>query len=68
MNTFRLESVPAGLVSDQSFRAALGVSESGLRVLIKLGRIPEPIRLRGRCYWRPDDVSFYVEQCLHHQS
>jgi hypothetical protein len=62
MITFRLESLPGGLVPAKSFRAALGVSESGLRALIDRGRIPKPIRLHGRCYWRSEDVAFHVEQ------
>jgi hypothetical protein len=63
--TFRLEPLPAGMVSAESFRAALGVSESGFRWMIRSGRIAEPIRLRGRCFWRPEDVAFYVEQHRH---
>jgi hypothetical protein len=68
MNTFRLDSAPAGLVPAKSFRAALGVSESGLQALVERGRVPDPIRLHGRCYWRPEDVSFYAEQRRHRHS
>jgi hypothetical protein len=60
MNSFRPDSVPTGLVPAKSFRAASGVSETGLRALIDRGRIPEPIRLDGRCYSRPEPVSFHA--------
>jgi hypothetical protein len=60
--TFRLEPLPAGMVSAESFQAGLGVSESGFRWMIRSGRITKPIRLLDRCFWRPEDVSFYIEQ------
>jgi hypothetical protein len=62
MNAFRWDSPPSVLVPARSFRAALGVSESGLRALVERSRVTEPIRLRGRRYCRPEDLSFHVEQ------
>lgn len=63
--TFRLEPLPAEMVSAKSFRTDLGVSQSGFRWMIRSGWIVEPIRLRGRCFWLPEDVAFYVEQHRH---
>jgi hypothetical protein len=62
---FKLESLPADLVSAETFRDMLGVSESGLRYLYRSGRIAEPVRLRGRLFWPHDQVRFHVAQYRH---
>jgi hypothetical protein len=59
---FRLETHPAELVSAKSFRALLGVSESGFRWLLDSGRLPGPTRLGGRLFWTHNDVAFHVAQ------
>jgi hypothetical protein len=59
---FRLETRSAELVSAKSFRALLGVSESGFRWLVDSGRLPGPIRFGGRPFWAHADVAFHVAQ------
>jgi predicted DNA-binding transcriptional regulator AlpA len=59
---FRLATHPAELVSAKSFRARLGVSESGFRWLLDSGRLPAPIRVGARVFWTPEVVAFQVAQ------
>jgi hypothetical protein len=59
---FRLQARPAELVSAKSFRALLGVSESGFRWSLDSGRLPRPTRLGGRLFWARNDVAFHVAQ------
>jgi hypothetical protein len=62
---FRLETRTAEMVSAESFRALLGVSESGFRWMRDTGRVPEPTRVGACVFWTPDVVAFHVNQRRH---